>query len=166
MAGQRVRTVSWEDPVPAAAAGAAMSGLEYLRAIVEGRMPPPPIAQLMGYTLDEVSEGRAVFGMDPGEHVYNPIGSVHGGVAATLLDSAMACAVHTMLPRGAGYTTLEIKVNYVRAMSRDTGRVRAIGTLVHVGSRTGTAEGRLVDAAGKLYAHGTTTCLVLGGRAS
>src|SRR5512146_568784 len=116
MGGERVRTVRWEDPVASAGAGSALSGIEYLRAIVDGAMPAPPIALLMGYTLDEVSEGRAVFGMEPGEHVYNPIGSVHGGVAATLLDSAMACAVHTMLPRGVGYTTLEIKVNYVRAM--------------------------------------------------
>src|SRR5512141_842789 len=166
MDASRVRTVTWQDPVSAASAGATMSGLEYLRAIVDGTLPPPPIASLMGYTLDEISEGRAVFGMDAGEHVYNPIGVVHGGVAATLLDSTMGCAVHSKLPRGAGYTTLEIKVNYVRAMTRDTGRVQAIGTLVHLGSRTGTAEGRLVDASGKLYAHGTTTCLVLGGRPS
>ncbi len=160
----RVRTVTWQDPLSAAGMGATMSGLEYLRAIVDGKVPPPPIAVLMGYTLDEVSEGRAVFGMEPGEHVYNPIGSVHGGVAATLLDSTMACAVHTMLPRGVVYTTLEIKVNYVRPMTRETGRVQAIGTVIHVGSRTGTAEGRLIDANGKLYAHGTTTCLILGGR--
>jgi uncharacterized protein (TIGR00369 family) len=166
MAHPRTRTVTWQDPLPTAGVGATMSGLDYLRAIADGKLPPPPIAELMGYTLDEVSEGEAVFGMKAGEHVYNPIGSVHGGVAATLLDSAMACAIHSKLPRGVGYTTLEIKVNYVRAMTRETGRVRAIGTLIHLGSRTGTAEGRLVDEAGKLYAHGTTTCLILGGRAA
>ena len=165
MAGERTRTVSWQDPVATAGVGATMSGLDYLRAIAAGRIPMAPIQELMGYVLEEVAEGRAVFAMDPGEHVYNPIATVHGGVAATLLDSAMACAVHSLLPKGRGYTTLEIKINFVRGVTRDTGRVRAFGTIVHQGGRTATAEGRLVDAAGKLYAHGTTTCLLLGEKA-
>jgi len=109
----------------------------------------------------EVSEGHAVFAVDPDEYHYNPIGVVHGGLAATLLDSAMGCAVHSKLPPGAGYTTLEIKVNFIRAMTGETGRVRCEAKIVHSGARTATAEGRIVDEAGKLYAHGTTTCLIL-----
>ena len=115
----------------------------------------------MNFNIVEVGEGRAVFAVDPAEYHYNPIGVVHGGLAATLLDSAMGCAVHSTLPAGAGYTTLEIKVNFIRAMTADTGRVRCEAKVVHVGGRTATAEGRVVDEAGKLYAHGSTTCLVL-----
>jgi uncharacterized protein (TIGR00369 family) len=162
MGTERTRVVTWEDPVASAGSGAAMSGIEYLRAIVARKIPAAPIALLMGFELEEVGEGRAVFAVTPGEHHYNPIGVVHGGLAATLLDSALGCAVHTLLPRGRGYTTLEIKVNYVRAMKRDTGRVRAVASVVHLGGKVATAEGRVVDAAGTIYAHGTTTCLLLG----
>jgi uncharacterized protein (TIGR00369 family) len=118
----------------------------------------------MGFDLAEVSEGRVVFTLDPGEQHYNPIGVVHGGVAATLLDSAMGCAVASMLPKGRAYTTLEIKVNYVRALKFETGRVRAIGSVIHMGGQVATAEARLVDAAEKLYAHATTTCILFGGK--
>lgn len=159
----RLRTVTWDDPAAAARAGAAMSGIEYMRAIADGAVPAPPIARLIGFELDEVAEGRAVFTVEPGEHHYNPIGVAHGGLAATLLDSAMGCAVHTMLPAGQFYTTLEIKVNYVRALKHDTGRVRAVGTVIHMGGKTATAEGRIIDAGGRIYAHGTTTCMLLGG---
>jgi len=154
--------VSWADPVESARAGTTLSGLEYMRAIAEGKFPAAPIALLMGFAVEEVEQGRVVFAVEPGEHHYNPIGVVHGGLAATLLDSAMGCAVHTLLPRGRGYTTLEIKVNYVRALNRESGRVRAVATVIHMGGRTATAEGRVVDASGKLYAHGTTTCLLFG----
>ena len=102
-----------------------------------------------------------MFEVLPGEQHYNPIGVVHGGLAMTLLDSAMGCAVQTHMPAGGGYTTLEAKTNLVRAISANTGTLRAIGTTVHVGNRVATAEGRLVDGAGKLYAHATTTCIVL-----
>jgi len=128
---------------------------------VSGELPPPPFASLLNFDLVEVSEGHAVFAVNPAEYHYNPIGVVHGGLAATLLDSAMGCAVHSMLPAGAGYTTLEIKVNFIRAMTAETGRVRCEANVVHAGARTATAEGRIVDEAGKLYAHGTTTCLIL-----
>ena len=104
-----------------------------------------------------------MFEVTPGEQQYNPIGVVHGGLALTLLDSAMACAVQTQLPPGSGYTTLEVKVNLVRAITTRTGKLRAIGKVLHSGSRIGTAEGRLEDLSGKLYAHGTTTCIVLNG---
>lgn len=158
---KRTRTITWEDPWLLAEAGRALSGIEFLQKIVAGELPPPPLAALMNFDLVEVSEGYAVFAVDPAEYHYNPIGVVHGGLAATLLDSAMGCAVHSTLPAGAGYTTLEIKVNFIRAMSVNTGRVRCEAKIVHAGARTATAEGRVIDASGKLYAHGTTTCLIL-----
>jgi uncharacterized protein (TIGR00369 family) len=156
----RTRTVTWEDPVALGRAARAMAGAAFLRAIAERRLPAPPIANLLGFHVDEVGDGRVVFAVEPGEHHYNPIGVVHGGLAATLLDSAMGCAIHSVLPEGRGYTTLELKVNFVRALTRDTGRVRAIGKIIHLGGKVATAEGTVVDAAGKLYAHGTTTCLL------
>lgn len=125
------------------------------------RVVSTAIRRLLNFDLVAVSEGYAVFAVNPSEYHYNPIGVVHGGLAATLLDSAMGCAVHSMLPAGAGYTTLEIKVNFIRAMTAETGRVRCEARIVHSGARTATAEGRIVDEAGKLYAHGTTTCLIL-----
>lgn len=156
----RTRTFTWEDPRPPAEAARGLSGLEYLRKIVTGELPRPPISAMMNFGLAELEEGRAVFTVEPAEYHYNPIGVVHGGLAATLLDSAMGCAVHTMLPPGAGYTTLEIKVNYVRALTAETGEVRCEGQVIHVGGRTATAEGKVLDAEGKLYAHATTTCLI------
>jgi uncharacterized protein (TIGR00369 family) len=163
-ARERTRTVTWEDPLLAAHAGASLNGMEYLRAIAQGKIPAPPIALLLGFALEEVEEGRVVFTAEPGEHHYNPIGVVHGGLAATLLDSAMGCAVHSLLAQGRGYTTLEIKVNYVRAIKRESGRLRAVASVVHMGGRIATAEGRIVDATGQIYAHATTTCILLGGR--
>ena len=157
---ERTLTISWEDPAAVAEVGRGLSGLEYLRKIVAGELPRPPISALMNFGLAELSEGRAVFTVEPAEYHYNPIGVVHGGLAATLLDSAMGCAVHSALPAGAGYTTLEIKVNYIRAMTAHTGTVRCEGKLIHLGGRTATAEGRVVDENGKLYAHATTTCLI------
>ena len=158
----RSLTVSWDDPQAAFAAGAKLAGLDYMRGLIAGRIAPPPIMKLLGYRLAEVGEGLAVFECEPGEQHYNPIGVVHGGLAMTLLDSAMGCAVHTRLPHGKGYTTLEVKVNLVRAITTQTGTVRAIGKVIHFGGKTATAEARLEDAAGKLFAHGTTTCILLG----
>ena len=157
---ERTLTVSWEDPQALAKAGRGLSGLEYLQKIIAGELPRPPISALMNFGLVELSEGHAVFAVEPAEYHYNPIGVVHGGLAATLLDSAMGCAVHSKLPAGAGYTTLEVKVNFVRAMTAETGRVRCEAKLIHLGDRTATAEGRIVDEDGKLYAHGTATCLI------
>jgi uncharacterized protein (TIGR00369 family) len=156
----RTRTISWEDPRALAEAGQGLSGLEYLQKIVAGELPHPPIGALMNFNLTELSEGRAVFTVEPAEYHYNPIGVVHGGLAATLLDSAMGCAVHSTLPAGGGYTTLEIKVNYIRPLTAETGRVRCEAKVIHVGGRTASAEGRVVDESGKLYAHGTTTCII------
>jgi uncharacterized protein (TIGR00369 family) len=157
----RTRQITWQDPRALAEIGRTLSGLDYLTKLIAGELPPPPIAVLMNFTLTEISEGRAVFVSEPGEYHYNPIGLVHGGLAATLLDSAMGCAIHSTLPAGAGYTTLEIKVNFIRALSADSGAVRCEGRVIHGGGRTATAEGRIVDANGRIVAHGTTTCLIL-----
>ena len=159
----RTLTVEWSDPAALAAAGRSMSGIDFLRALRDGHLPSPPIAQLLGFRLVAVEPGHAVFECVPGEQHYNPIGVVHGGLAMTLLDSAMGCCVQTRMPAGSGYTTLEAKSNLVRAITDKTGRLRAIGKVVHLGNRIATAEGRLEDAAGKLYAHATTTCIVLNG---
>ncbi len=161
---ERSIVVDWSDPHVLAQAGRSMAGIDFLRALIEGRLPPPPMAQLLGFRLVEVAPGHAVFECTPAEKHYNPIGVVHGGLAMTLLDSAMGCSVQTMMPAGAGYTTLEAKTNLVRAITATTGTLRAIGKLVHAGSRIATAEGRLEDAAGKLYAHATTTCMVIPGK--
>ena len=160
---RRSVTIEWSDPLPLAEAGRSMSGIEFLRAIRDRRLPAPPIAKLMGFDLVEVAPGYAVFEVVPAERHYNPIGVVHGGLAMTLLDSAMGCAVQTHMPAGSGYTTLEAKTNLVRAITTDTGKLRAIGRTLHVGKRMATAEGRLEDGAGKLYAHSSTTCIVLSG---
>lgn len=157
----RTRQTNWEDPHALAQAGRGLSGIEYLRKLIARELPPPPIATLMNFNLAEISEGRAVFVCEPGEYHYNPIGLVHGGLAATLLDSAMGCAIHSMLPVGVSYTTLEINVNFIRALSADSGIVRCEGHAIHVGGRTATAEGKVFDARGKLCAHATTTCLIM-----
>jgi uncharacterized protein (TIGR00369 family) len=149
------------DPLALAARGRELSGLDYVRAIFGGELPPPPIATLMGFRGVEAEPGRAVFEMEAGPQHYNPIGSVHGGVALTLLDSAMGCAIHTLLEQGVGYTTIEVKTNFVRPIRADTGVIRCEGTVLHAGTRVATAEGRVTDAAGKLLAHGTTTCLII-----
>jgi uncharacterized protein (TIGR00369 family) len=155
-------TVSWRDPHAALERGRELSGLEYMRGLIAGEFPAPPIAELLGFDLTRVEEGEATFRGLPGEQHLNPIGSVHAGFAATLLDSAMGCAVHTTLPAGAGYTTLELSVNLVRGITPDTGPVVCEGRTLHVGGRTATAEAKLhAERTGKLLAHAKTTCLVL-----
>jgi uncharacterized protein (TIGR00369 family) len=159
---ERSRTYSWDDPTALRDAGSTMSGLEFIRAIFEGRLPPPPIAVTMDFTGAEAEEGKVVFVGEPSEFLYNPIGVVHGGYAMTLLDSAMGCAVQTMLAQGEGYTSLETSVNFVRPITTETGRVRCEATILHRGGRIATAEGKLIaEKTGKLLAHGTTTCLVM-----
>jgi uncharacterized protein (TIGR00369 family) len=158
----RTLTVSWSDPLAAFEDGKKLAPIEHLRAIRDGRIPDPPIARLLGMRLTRVEPGEAAFELTPAEQHYNPIGVVHGGIAFTLLDSATGCCVQTLCPPGKGYTTLELKVNLVRAVTLQTGTIRATARILHFGSRTATAEGRLEDGAGKLYAHGTSTCLILG----
>jgi uncharacterized protein (TIGR00369 family) len=139
-----------------------MTGLEHLEAIRDGRFPPPPIAELLGIELVEVGHGRATFSAHPGERHYNPIGVVHGGLAATLLDSAMGCAVQSTLEAGVGYTTLDLNTTFLRPITSDTGKVLCEAAVVHTGSRVATAEGRLFSAStGKLLATGTCSCVIL-----
>jgi uncharacterized protein (TIGR00369 family) len=158
---ERELTVTWRDPSELAARARESSGVDFLRAIVAGELPKAPIQELLGFSLDEAAEGRVVFSLEPGEQHYNPIGSVHGGVAATLLDSAMGAAVHSTLAQGSGYATLEVKFNLVRAITADTGRVIAEGNVIHAGKTVATVEASLRSAAdGKLLAHGTSTCLI------
>jgi uncharacterized protein (TIGR00369 family) len=160
----RTRTLTWQDPVPAAAAGAGLTGLDYMNAIRRGEIPPPPIAVTMRMSIAELAEGHAVFEGEPGEEHYNPIGVVHGGYASTLLDSALGCAVHTTLPAGVAYTTQTLELKFLRPITRDTGRVRAEAEVIHRGRRQATAEGRLVAVeSGKLLATATSTCLILEG---
>lgn len=156
----RTRTFEWEDPMIGAAAARTMSGMDYLNAMIRGEIPRPPISHTMDFTLESCSEGRAVFTVTPSEFHYNPIGMVHGGLAATLLDSALGCAIHTMLTAGAGYTTLELHTNLVRAITKDSGQLRAEGEIIHLGRTLATAQARLSGMDGKLYAHGTTTCMI------
>jgi len=139
---------------------ASMAGLDFVRGIFEGKLPAPPIMQTVEPFDSTAEPGVVVFHSVPGFRHYNPIGSVHGGYAATLLDSAMGLAVHSMLPRGTGYTTLEFKISFIRGMTKDTGIVRSEGRTLNVGRRTATAEARITDASGRLLAHATTTCLV------
>ena len=128
--------------------------------MIAGELPPPPIATLLGFELVEVDEGRAVFAVEPGDQHYNPIGMVHGGLAATLIDSATGCAVHTTLPAGTGYTTTDVQVRFVRPITRDTGRIECIGEVVHRGRTLATAEARVM-AGDRLLAHGTASLLIL-----
>jgi len=159
---RRERTISWEDPLVTVDYAPGKTGLELVNAIFDGTLPPAPIAQTLGFTGVHAEEGKAVFEGDPGEYMYNPIGAVHGGWAMTLLDSAMGCAVHTTLGVGERYTTLEVKANFVRPITIDTGRVRCEGVVVHRGGTVATAEGKLVvKSSGKLLAHGSTTCLII-----
>lgn len=157
---ERTRTIRWENPLETAERGRELSGLEFLEAIRSGAIPPPPIAVLMGFSMVTLVEGRVTFAVSPEEFHYNPIGVVHGGLAATILDTVMGCAVHSKLPRGRAYTTLDIQVRYLRPLKTGTGRVLCTGEAVHVGGKLATAEGRIVDEAGKLYATGTSSCLV------
>ena len=157
----RVRTVSWADPLASAKTGAAMAGIDYLRSVAAGGLPPPPFALLLDMKWESVSEGIAVFSILPQEFHYNPIGVVHGGVAMTLCDSAIGCAVHSLLAAGQAYTSLETKVNFVRPITREAGRVRCEGKVIHAGRRIATGEARVTDEAGKLYAHAVSTCMIL-----
>jgi len=139
---------------------AAMAGIDFVRAIFSRKLPEPPIMQTVEPFDSSAEPGVVVMHSIPGFRHYNPIGSVHGGYAAILLDSAMGLAVHSMLPRGTGYTTLEFKVSFIKGMTRDTGPIRTEGRTLSVGRRAATAEARITDAKGRLLAHATTTCLV------
>jgi uncharacterized protein (TIGR00369 family) len=156
----RTRTFSWSDPAIVNAHLRRLSGVEFLRRVIAGELPLPPMWELMNIHITEVEVGRIVFEGTPEEYHYNPLGVIHGGLAATILDSALGCCVNSCLAAGDFYTTLELKVNYVKAITLDTGPVRAIATIIHAGKSTAVAEGRVVDARDRIYAYGSTTCLV------
>lgn len=157
----RERIVRWEDPMQSAAVSASTDGLSFLRAMSAGEVPIPPVAATLGFAGFDVDVGRASFRIVPAEFHYNPIGVVHGGVLATLADSAMACAVHSTLPAGSAYTTLEFKINFVRPVTVDTGEIVATAEVLHRGRKVATAEARITDGDGKLLAHASTTCIAL-----
>ena len=146
---------------PLLAVRSSISGLEFFRRMMAGELPPPPMVSLLGLRLVEVSEGRVVFAGTAAETFYNGLGVAHGGFAATMLDSALGCAINTVMPAGRLFTTLELKINYTRPLRREVGDVRCEAAVIHAGMRTATSEGRIVDASGKIYAHGTTTCIVI-----
>jgi uncharacterized protein (TIGR00369 family) len=156
----RTLTVTWEDPLIGAAQIQNMTGLEYLQAIVAGKFPPPPIAKLMQFDLDEVSEGRASFTVIPNESHYNPIGTVHGGLVCTLLDSVAGCAAQTTLPKGMAYTSLEIKVSYLRPVLASSGKLTAVGVVTKPGRRAAFVDATVTDGSGKLVATASSTLLI------
>jgi len=157
---ERTKTLTWQDPMIGATAMTTMSGIDYMRALQAGDFPPPPILAVMNLDLLEVGEGTVTFTAQPDESHYNPIGAVHGGFACTVLDSVTGCAVQTTLPHGFGYTSLEIKVNYLAGITATTGPLTAVGTVIKPGKRVAFAEGVLTDAAGKVVATASSTLLV------
>ena len=138
-----------------------LSGLDFFKKMIAGELPPPPLVVLLGLKLAEAEPGRVTFTGVAREEFYNGMGVAHGGFAATLLDSALGCAINTMMPAGRVFTTIDLQIHYTRALRKEAGELRCTATVVHVGSRTATSEGRIVDAAGKVYAHGTTTCILV-----
>jgi uncharacterized protein (TIGR00369 family) len=139
----------------------AIGGLAFFKQMMAGELPPPPLVALLGFRLVEVESGRVVFAGTPAETFYNGLGVAHGGYAATMLDSALGCAINSTMPPGRLFTTLELKINYTRPLRREVGEVRCEAKVIHAGNRTATSEGRIVDGAGKIYAHGTTTCILI-----
>jgi uncharacterized protein (TIGR00369 family) len=158
---RRTRTVTWHDPARVVAAAASMSGIDFLRAVNSGELPPAPMVQLVGLTPEVAEEGRVIFSMLPAEFQYNTMGVVHGGAIATLVDTALGCAVLSTMPRGASHTTVELHMNFVRPVTEATGRITCEAIVLHSGRRIATAEAKVRDDAGTLYAHASTTCSIL-----
>jgi len=156
----RSRLVEWHDPAIGAAAMPGLSGIDYLRQMIAGELPPPPIGELVGMNLVSVGEGTATFTCLPDESHYNPIGMVHGGLVCTLLDSAAGCAVQTTLPAGVGYTSIELKVSYLRPLRHDSGVITCTGTVVKPGRRVAFAEATVTDDSGALIATASSSLLV------
>jgi uncharacterized protein (TIGR00369 family) len=156
----RWRSYGWEDPAISGDAARTLAGIDFFRAIGDGTLPAPPIAGTLAFSLVAIEPGRAVFEFTPSEFHYNPIGSVHGGVYATMCDSACGCAVHSMLPAGAYYTSQDLSVKFLRGITTSTGPLRCEGTVIHLGSRTALAHASLTDPAGQQYAYATSSCLI------
>lgn len=157
----RTRSYEWGDPLVSATAARTSAGIDVLRALAAGDLPAAPVAATLGFELESVEPGRVVFAVDPAEYHYNPIGSMHGGVYATVLDSATGCAVHSLLPAGVGYTSLDLTVKFLRQVVVETGRVRCVGTVTHLGGRTALAEARLTDERDRLLATATSSILLI-----
>ena len=158
---ERTKTISWGDPeTNKRDAAASISGLDYLRAIKEGEISPPPVANLVGYQIFEVDDGYAAFELTPAEYHYNPFATVHGGILSTLLDTTMTAAVLSTLPKGFSCTTIEVKVNFIKPVSAGTGILRCEARPIHIGKKIATVEGRLKDRDGVLHAHGVSTCSI------
>ncbi len=157
---KRSKVITWHDPAPTTAAGLAMPGIDYLAAMVDGTLPPPPIAGLMDFTMASVEPGRVVFTCQPDESAYNPIGAVHGGLICTLLDSVAGCALHSTLPQGKGYTSIEIKVSYLKGVRASGGLLTATGTVIKAGARVGFTEGVITNEAGAIVATASSTLLI------
>lgn len=157
----RTRVITWDDPLAIAAGAKGSGGLEFIQRLIRGEIPPPPILRTLGIQLESAAEGEVVFSLEPAEYHYNPIGSVHGGVYATILDSATGCAVHSRLPAGTGYTSLDLSVKFLGAIRLGHGKLLCTGTVTHLGRRTALAEARLETQDGRLLATATSSCLLL-----
>lgn len=156
----RSRTITWEDPIEGAAKARTMAGIDYLQAMTDGEIGMSPLTQTLDIKAVGFEKGQAIFVFEPQEFHYNPIGAVHGGVITSILDSAMGCALHSTLAAGSGYTTLELKVNFLKAVTIKTGKLQAIGRLIHAGRTTALAEAQLIDKDGVVHAHATSTCII------
>ncbi|MGI0130710.1 MAG: PaaI family thioesterase [Thermoplasmata archaeon] len=157
----RTRTIHWEDPQRFAEDMSKMNGLEFMRGFLDGTLPPPPFMQLLGIRMVSAEPTSVVFEFDPAEYMYGPLGNVHGGIVTVLLDTAMGCSFHTTLPPGVGYTTLELKVNFFRPVTHRAGTLRAEGHVIHAGGRVAAVESQLLDRERKLFAHATSTLMIL-----
>jgi len=159
---ERTRTITWLNPKAGARDAASISGLDYLRSIIDGKISPPPAAILLGYKIVEARNGFAAFEINPQEYHYNPFAMVHGGIISTVLDSTMTASILTTLPKGVGCSTAEIKVNFIRQVTAETGILRCEASPIHIGKRLAVAEGRVKDREDNLYAYGVTTCMIVG----
>src|SRR6186713_2804717 len=157
---KRSRTYEWVDPLDTAEKAKSMAGYDFLNGILMGSIPPPPIAQTLDFKPLSLEIGRVVFEFEPREFHYNPIGTVHGGVISTVLDTVLGCALHSTLSKGVAYTTLELKVNFIKAVTNNSGILKAEGRLIHLGRSTALVEADLKDQTGRLYSHATSTCML------
>ena len=157
----RERTFQWDNPLEGAKQALQMSGLEYLKAMGDGKIPSPPLLHTLDFKPTHLEKGKVIFSFQPQEFHYNPIGSVHGGVISAILDSAMGCTLHSILVAGTGYTTLELKVNFLKAITTKIEELHAVGKIIHAGGRTALVEAQLIDKDNTVYAHGVSTCLIL-----
>ena len=159
---ERTRTVTWQDPSAGAEAAMMLTGIEWLRAMSRREAPPPPLADVLGFKFEKIESGEVTVTLEPEEFHYNPMGVLHGGMAATLFDSALGCAVQSLLPPGYIAPTMQLQVSYVRSITVQTGKVFCTGKVIHMGKKSATAEGRIIDTDGKLYAHSTGTFILTG----